>query len=214
MRWGLTKVSAMIAVAVLLVAGCSDKQAGTATPATTTGADNTSTGKTTSAAPTSGGAPAVKNELDASKYLPQPCSILSAATLKDLNISRPGIPDTTSAIAKSSGPFCTWHTDDEPVGRAYAVGFLTGNPNGLSDIYRGGKDAFPGYFEPTNVESYPAVFNGLTENRASGGCNITIGISKTLAFNVDIESSKDVGRQSCDLVKNLAATVIKTLKGA
>lgn len=214
MRWGLTKVSAMIAVAVLLVAGCSDTQSGTATPATTTGGTNTGTGRTTPTTTSSGGAPSVKNELDASKYIPQPCAILSAATLKQLNISRPGTPDTDSSIAKSSGPFCTWHTDDEPVGRTYGVGFLTGNKNGLSDIYRGGKDAFPGYFEPTEVDGYPAVFNGLTENRASGGCNITVGISKALAFNVAIESSKDVGRQGCDLVKNLAATVIKTLKGA
>lgn len=214
MRWGLTKVSVMIAVAVVLLAGCSDKQSGTATPATTTGADNTSTGRTTPTTTSSGGAPQVKVPLDATKYIPEPCTVLSAATLKQLNISKPGTPDTTSATAKSSGPQCLWHTDDQPVTRGYGVGFLTGNKNGLSDTYRGGKQAFPGYFEPTEVSGYPAVFNGLIEERPGGSCNITVGISSTLAFRVGIEADKDVGTRSCDLVKNVAGAVIQTLKGA
>ena len=215
MRGGLIKLSAGIAVAMVLVAGCSDKQPGTATPATTTGGGTgTSTGRTTPTTPSSGGAPTVKDPIDASKFIPQPCTALSATTLKQLNISRPGVPDTESAVAKSSGPFCTWHTDDQPTNMSYGVGFLTGNKNGLSDTYRGGKKAFPGYFEPTEVGGYPAVFNGLTDDRPTGACNITVGISSSLAFRVGLEGSKDVGTKGCDLVKQVAAAVIQTLKGA
>jgi hypothetical protein len=213
-RGGLIKVSAGIALVVVLVAGCTDKQSGTATPSTPTGGDSTSTGRSTPTTTPSGGAPAVKNPLDASKFIPQPCTALSANTLKQLNVSRPGIPDTESAVAKGSGPFCIWHTDDQPTNMSYGVGFLTANKNGLSDTYRGGKKAFPGYFEPTEVDGYPAVFNGLTEDRPSGACNITVGISSSLAFRVGLEGNKDVGTKACDLVKQVAAAVIQTLKGA
>jgi uncharacterized protein DUF3558 len=213
-RGGLIKVVAGIAVAMALVAGCSDKQSGTATLATTTG--GTTTGPTTTKPTTtsSGGAPAVKVPLDATKYLPQPCTALSAGTLAGLNVSRPGIPDTTSPVAQSSGPSCIWHTDDQPLNKSYDVGFLTGNKNGLADTYRGGKTDFPGYFEPTDVGGYPAVFNGLTEDRPAGSCNITVGISSTLSFRVGLTADKDTGTRSCDLVKQVAAAVIQTLKGA
>ena len=216
MRGGLIKVLAGFAVATLLMAGCSDKQSGTATPATTTGGDGTgtSTGRTAPTTTPSGGAPAVKNPLDASKLIPQPCTALSAPTLKQLNVSRPGIPDTTSAVATSSGPSCIWHTDDQPLNKSYDVGFLTGNKNGLADTYRGGKNDFPGYFEPTEVDGYPAVFNGLTEDRPAGSCNITIGISNSLSFRVGLTADKDTGTKSCDLVKQVASAVILTLKGA
>ena len=213
MRWGLTKVSAMIAVAVVVLAGCSDKQSGTATPATKTGGDNTSTGQPPTT-PSSGGAPAVKSPLDATKFLPQPCTALSAAALKQLNISKPGEPDTDSSVAKSSGPSCLWSTDDEPIHRGYDVGFLTGNKNGLSDTYRGGKKAFPGYFEPTEVSGYPAVFNSLTEDRPGGACNITVGISSSLAFRAGVQADRDLGTKACDIAKQIAAAVIQTLKGA
>lgn len=214
MRWGLTKTSAGIAVAVVLVAGCSDKQSGNATPATTTGGGSTSTEQTTPTTTSSGGAPAVKDPIDASKFAPQPCTSLSATALKALNISKPGKPDTTSAVAQGSGPSCVWNSDDQPVGRTYGVGFLTANKNGLSDTYRGGKKAFPGYFEPTEVSGYPAVFNGLADDRSSGSCNVTVGISSSLAFRVGLQGARDVGAKGCDVVKEAAAAVIQTLKGA
>jgi hypothetical protein len=212
----LIKVSAGIAVAVVLAAGCSDKQSGTALPATTTGGDGTgtSTGGTAPTTTPSGGAPTVKDPLDASKYLSQPCAILSATALTGLNVSKPGVPNGNGPVAQSAGPYCTWNTDDQPVNQSYGVGFLTGNKNGLSDTYRGGKKAFPGYFEPTEVNGYPAVFNDLTDDRSNGSCNITVGVSGSLAFRVGIEGSKDTGAKSCDLVKQVAATVIQTLKGA
>lgn len=215
MRWGLIKVSATIAVAVILAAGCSDKQSGTATPATTGGGGTgTSTGRTTPPTASTGGAPEVKDPLDAAKYLAQPCAVLSATALKSINVSKPGIPNTDSSVASYAGPQCIWNTDDQPVGQTYGVGFLTGNKNGLSDTYRGGKKAFPGYFEPTEVGAYPAVFNDLTDTRNNGSCNVTVGISSSLAFRVGLEGSKDTGSKSCDLVKQVAATVIQQLKGA
>lgn len=217
MRWGLIKVLAGIVVAALVAVGCSDKQAGTATPART-GSEtttSTSTGRTSSpSTSTSGQAPKVNNPLDASKYLPQPCTAVSATNLKSYNISKPGTPETDSELAKTAGPFCIWHNDDQPINKTYSVGFLTGNKKGLSDTYRGGKKAFPGYFEPTEVSGYPAVFNDLSDGRSKGDCNITVGISDTLAFRASATYPSKLGAASCDGAKDLAAAVIQTLKGA
>jgi hypothetical protein len=215
-RWGLIKASAGIAVAVVLVAGCSDKAPGTATPATTTGGSGETTSTTTgrSTPTSSGGAPKVSTPLSAGKYLPQPCTVLSAATLQTYKITKPGTPDVDSEVAKTAGPSCTWTSDDQPISKTYNVGFLTGNKNGLSDTYRGGKKAFPGYFEPTEVVGYPAVFNDLIDARNNGACNVTVGISDTLAFRAAVTFPTQAGATSCDSAKQLAAAVIETLKGA
>jgi hypothetical protein len=213
----LISVTAGFATLLVLAAGCSDKQAGTALPTTGTAtADPTDTpSEPTSPPPSStGGAPQVSDPLDATKFIPQPCTALSAASLQTLNTTKPGEPDTESPIAKSSGPSCKWTSNDTPDSRVFSVGFITGNKNGLSDTYRGGKRAFPGYFEPTDVDGYPAVFNGLTDDRSSGACNITVGISSTLAFRSGMQADKGVGTQACDLAKQVASSVLKTLKGA
>jgi hypothetical protein len=216
-RWGLIKAMAGIAVAVVLVAGCSDKRNGTATPATTTGgrSETTSSPSRTSTSTSNGnGAPKVESPLDASKYLSQPCAILSAAVLQSYKITKPGKPDVDSEVAKTAGPACIWSSDDQPIPKGYNVGLLTGNKKGLSDTYRGGAEAFPGYFEPTDVSGYPAVFNGLTDTRKNGSCNITVGISDTLAFRAAVTFPSSAGATSCDSAKQLAGAVIQTLKGA
>jgi hypothetical protein len=128
--------------------------------------------------------------------------------LKDFGISQPGKPTTTGATAERAGPFCTW-TADPAVNSTVGVGFLTGNKNGLSDTYRG-RSRF-GYFEETTVEGYPAVFNDLDDGRPSGICNITIGISDTLTFRATEQGGRK-GQASCDRAKQVAASVITTLK--
>ncbi len=217
MRWGLIKASAGFALAVTLVAGCSDKTNGTATPATPTGGGEETTSTTTqrsTPSSSSSDAPMVNNPLDASKYLTQPCAILSPATLQSYKISKPGKADVDSETAKLAGPACIWTSDDQPISKSYNVGFLTGNKKGLSDTYRGGKKAFPGYFEPTEVDGYPAVFNDLIDARKNGSCNVTVGISDTLAFRAAVTFPTQVGAASCDSAKQLASAVIQTLKGA
>jgi hypothetical protein len=216
-RWGLIKASAGLAVAVVVLASCSDKEPGSATGPTQGSSEGTPTTTTTrGSTSTSGGgangAPKVNAPLDASKYLPQPCTALSAAALQSFNISKPGTPDVDSELAKTAGPSCSWTNDAQPVQFGYNVGFLTGNKNGLSDTYRG-RARFK-YFEPTEVDGYPAVFNDGNDFRANGVCNLTIGISDTLAFRVRVSFTRDEGTKSCDETKKLASAVIQTLKGA
>jgi hypothetical protein len=80
----------------------------------------------------------------------------------------------------------------------------------LSDTYRG-RDRFKGYFEPTDVDGYPAVFNDPSDFRGSGSCNITVGISNTLAFQLSADDGK-LGTKSCDRAKQVASMVIQTIK--
>jgi hypothetical protein len=215
-RAGLVSVAAGLATVLLLAAGCSDKQNGTALPATgatTTNPTDVPTSERTTTPPSSTGtAPRVSDPLDATKFLPQPCTALSAAALQAMNTTKPGEPDTDSAVAKSAGPSCIWTSDDKPESTVFSVGFITGNKNGLSDTYRGGKKAFPGYFEPTEVDGYPAVFNDLTDDRSNGACNLTVGISETMAFRTGIDASRDTGTRACDIAKQVAAAAIKTLR--
>lgn len=208
MREGLIKITAAVTTALILASGCSDKQNGTATAVPTTGGNTAPTrepGSTTPSAP--GGAPKVTNPLDASKFLTQPCAVLSAAQLKTFNITTPGKSNTDS----TTGPGCSWSNDDL-VG--YNIGFLTINKNGLSDIYRAGKEFWEGYFEPTEVDGYPAVFHDLTDGRPTGSCQIAVGISDTLAFRAVEQSSSDRGPKACEGATAVAAAVIQTMKGA
>jgi hypothetical protein len=55
---------------------------------------------------------------------------------------------------------------------------LTADKNGLSDLYRKAKrdpDYF-GYFHPTTVSGYPAIFNGRKGQRSQGSCGIAFGV--------------------------------------
>lgn len=171
-----------------------------------------SASQATTTAPDEGthGAPRVEHPLDATPFLAQPCAVLTATQLSTFGITKPGKPETTGPLAEKAGPMCTWRNDVEP-SFGFDVGFLTGNKNGLADTYRGGEEAFPGYFEPTTVDGYPAVFNDVVEHRDQGVCNLTVGISDTLTFRTS-PTSTALGRQTCDEAVKVARAVIATLK--
>ncbi|HEU5472185.1 MAG TPA: DUF3558 domain-containing protein [Actinophytocola sp.] len=200
-------------MALVLLAGCTAKQEGTATPTPGTGGD-TSTRTTGSTGSPSGtnNSPKIDAPLDATRFLSQPCAVLSPTQLQAFNISNPGTPHTDDPTARSTGPYCNWSSDD-PVPRGISVGFLVSNKNGLADTIRGGRAAFPGYFEPAEVDGYPAVFNDLVDGRSRGICNITVGISNTLAFRAAESWDRKRGTQSCEGAKQIAAAVITSLKG-
>lgn len=153
------------------------------------------------------GAPRVSNPLDASKFLTQPCAVLSQTQLAHFDIRRPGEPDTESAVAREAGPRCVWYTE----GGIFGMGFLTGNKNGLSDTYRG-RSRF-NFWEETTVEGYPAVFNDPSDGRPAGACNLTVGISDTLTFRA-LDNSGRTGQAACDRTKEYAAAIIQTLKAS
>jgi hypothetical protein len=159
--------------------------------------------------------PKVNSPVDTSKFggfISQPCSAVSADQLQALNLPVQGTADTTSDSAGAYGPSCIWLNQD--TGSSADVSFLVADKKGLADIYLLKEQGrFPGYFQPTELDGYPAVFADLGDRRASGTCGLVVGLSDTFVFRAGVHDSK-LGAKSCDRAKLVAAAVIKTVKGA
>lgn len=198
MRRGPAGGIACISVTALVLAGCTASETGTPV-----GSRQSAT-----TAPRHG-APSVPQPLDASRLLPRPCDALTESQLRTLDLGATGKPDVDSAVARYSGPSCTWRND--PEASRVAISFLTGNKNGLADIYRGhAQGDFPAYWIETTVDGYPGVFKDNEDERPAGHCVMNVGISDALAFLVDEHDR--LGDKSCDRAKQAAFLVIQTLK--
>jgi hypothetical protein len=185
----------------LLATGCGSHVEGTPLPPTDVSSSTT---------PPRHGAPQVANSVDVSRFLPQPCAALTAAQLQALTLDSPGRPDTTGALAEYAGPGCTW--DNKDVSVSVMFSFMTGNKNGLADIYRGHEQGqFPGYFDVTTVDGFPAVFTSGVDGRAKGFCSLHTGISDTLEILVD-ESTR-AGKDACAGAWQTTSLILKTLRG-
>lgn len=143
--------------AVLALGSCTTSDAGAPGPTTTSATSGPTVSSPPASADNTYGAPRVDHPLDATTFLPNPCTVLTQAQLADFGVTEPGEADTEGPLGKDA-PGCIWHADPE-VNSSIDVSFLVSNKNGLSDTYRG-KDRFDGYFEPTTVDSYPAVLSG------------------------------------------------------
>jgi hypothetical protein len=154
------------------------------------------------------GAPRVANPLNATRFLPKPCEVLTPAQLQTLELPAPRKSDTDSPLAKAAGPSCLWQNSDTR--STVGVALMSGNKNGLSDTYSVPERWAKGYFEPTEVDGYPAVFNDSGDFRGQGDCQITVGITDTLAFSAS-ESGR-LKERSCDRAKQVAAMVIQTIR--
>jgi len=99
-------------------------------------------------------------------------------------------------------------------GEGTSVAFLKGNKNGLADLYRQqNSDQRYKFWEETTVDGYPAVFNGVVDNRSSGGCNLAVGVSDPLAVLVQEQLGGQRRKENaCDRAKQVAAALITTLK--
>jgi hypothetical protein len=192
------------------VAGCSSTAAGVAVPATTMSNPTSSSAPAEASSTTTHGAPRVNRPLDVSRFLTKPCDLLSPPQLGELNLPSAGTPDLDSAIAKNVGPGCTW--SNSVAGNLVGVSFITGNPNGLDDLYRGHEQGqFDGYWIETMIEGYPAVFHDITDARPSGQCNLAVGISDKVVVRVGEHGQ--LKEKSCDRAKVIATAVVRTLKG-
>lgn len=210
MRGRGTRLAAGGIALALTAAGCSAPTDGIAIPAPTVSTVERSPQPSETSPTTKYGAPKIIEPLNVSRFLGQPCTALSPPQLQNLNLPAQGEPDLTSAVAKNVGPRCTW--TNSSTGNTVGIGFITGNPNGLDDLYRGHEQGqFDGYWIETTVEGYPAVFNDATDSRRSGTCNVAVGASDTLVFRVGEHGQ--LKEKSCDRAKLIASAVVQTLKG-
>jgi hypothetical protein len=198
---------ALAASPLVLTAACSSVQPGQASPATTPGT-SAATGTGQSGAPREHSkAPPVKKPLDASKYIAAPCSSLTDAQLKDIGNS--GLARLSS---DDNGPACNWHlgpSNDTFVG----VGYFTSVKTGLSNLYALNDTGWweHGYFEPTELDGYPAAYVSISDNRKDGACGIAVGIRDELMFSIDVKGRP--GDDGCTAAKNVASLVLKNIRG-
>jgi Protein of unknown function (DUF3558) len=193
-----------ISGAAVLVAGCSSVGG---TPAPTA-----SPVSSTSSTVTAQGAPKVKTPVDTTKFQASPCTTLTAAQARPFTIVKPGSADVgTTAL----GPGCSWSNSDN--GTVFAVQFITANKIGLSALYAN-KDILEsggGYFEPTAVQDYPAVFNSSADQRKQGTCGLAVAVSDSLDYSVSVALASFAPKYSdpCGMATQVAGLVMTNLHG-
>jgi hypothetical protein len=187
----------VVAVAVLL-AGCS---------AATTGAPAPTTGTSTPTATDSGGAPKVAKPLNAAGSVATPCSSLTQAQLTNLGLAAArGHDASITGVA-----ICSW--TDDTTGDGIGISWQTGPGDGLATIYS--ERAQQGYWQPTTVDTYPAVFADIADLRSQGDCSLDVGVNDQLSFTSKYTSTRpEIGSKSCQLAQQAAADVIKNVGGA
>jgi len=199
-------IATWIAFTMLLATSCSNTATGnpvptTDQPSTTTSSENGSNEGT----PTE--APPVEDPLDLTRFLPQPCRVLTPSQLATFGVTSPGEPTTTGPTAERVGPWCSWVSTDAG---SISVGFLTINTSGMDNIYHN-RGEFE-YFEPTTVDGYPAVFAEAVDLRDAGSCNIIVGVSDTMTFRA-AEQGREDSEGSCDRAKQVARAALTTIRG-
>jgi hypothetical protein len=189
----------VLAAAVVLLAGCNSSTTGAAAPRT--GAS------VTSGSASGDPAPKVAKPLNAASLTAAPCTSLTTAQLGQIGLPTVQHGDNASITGVA---ICSW-TDDTTI-NSIGISWQTGLGNGLSTIYS--EKSQLGYWQPTVVDGYPAVFADLGDLRPKGDCSINVGISDQLSFISKYLSSPTTGSKSCQFAEQAAADVIKNLGGA
>jgi hypothetical protein len=172
-------LAAATALAALALAGCSQTTIGSANPTTVAPSSATVSAPSQSSAK----APAVKTPLNASKFVGDPCLTLTQAQQQQFEGTKPG-----RRVDGAYGVGCAWNFGAN-ASTGTSVGFVTTVTNGLTHLYEQNSAGFfkSGYFQPIDVEGYPAAYNEVADNRTGGQCGLSVGISDNIFFDVLIQ---------------------------
>lgn len=113
------------------------------------------------------------------------------------------------------GPGCSWTADAHSgVGNDLAITWVTTSSTGLGLQFTYARKSVFKYWTTTTVDGYPAVIGDVMDDRAKGSCTINVGVSDTMLFIADYNGWNEPQKsQSCQLVQQVAADVIKNLGG-
>lgn len=154
-----------------------------------------------SSLPSQATAPKVAHPLDASAFLAKPCTALTSSDTAALGL--PGAqPDDNS---DNLGPGCSFGVGLTSVGIAWE----TIDADGLSAVYQ--LRSRHEYWIPKTIEGYPAVEASSVDRRASGSCQINVGVNDQLFFFADSEGTKDANA-ACSMAEHAAAAAVRNLK--
>lgn len=185
---------------VLVLAACSDDE-----PRETNnpGTRMTPTSSASSANPGAAKAPPVKEPLDASAFVADPCKSLTEGQRTDFALEQ-GEPDLSSESGVP-GEACMY-TNHEAQVRVRVV-YTPELKNGLSHLYEQNAAGYWSYWEPTDVDGYPAVV--AMDEPPGVNCDISVGLSDSLFFYVSVLAESGDGRTAAE---NVASAVLATIK--
>jgi hypothetical protein len=208
----IRQAAAVVGLLCLTVTGCTTTSRGEAIPAKTSDVSTTN-----SSSPPSGdeddlpsnGAPKVEDPLDTTRYQSDPCSILTASQAQDeLNLPPQGEPEVVAL-----GKGCKWYNPDTR--GEVQIALLTGNPRGLSAVYRANQEGkYPYFTELPPVEGYPAIASDIEDRRPRGICIVDVGMTDELVLNVALYLSQaNVGHaEPCEMAARVAGLAVQTMK--
>jgi hypothetical protein len=198
--------ASVAAVSMMALAGCATETSGSPAPAQPS--------QSAAAAAAHPEVHVVARPLDPTKFEADPCGLVPRETISGL-----GFPDPGTAESKSdalTGPNCNWISTSS--GRRVSVTLQTGNRDsgigGLNGIYTGHDSGQMPFVENApDVSGYQAVYADRQDRRSRGACNLHVAIRDDLVFSVG-DQGYDGQQDSCDAARQVAAAVVKTLKGA
>jgi hypothetical protein len=97
-----------------------------------------------------------------------------------------------------------------------SISWESADTDGLSHIYKlqaNTPGGYEGYWNPTTVGSYPAVYADIADDRSSGHCSLNVAVSDTLFFIAQAQYT-DNPSQACLMAAKAAADVVKNLGGS
>ncbi len=191
----MRRTTITVAVLGFALAGCT-AGAGSPIPSPTT---------TTTDSVNLNGAPHVANPLDTAKMQANPCGSVTGAQLDQLNIGTTGKPDNVG------GPTCDWGSDSDPTKSGATISYLT-SAAGLSTVY--GQKGTYALFQPLPpINGYPAVIAAQSDERSTGNCDVTVGVSDKLAMDVVLTvNSGPQQADPCTPAEQLAADAISNIR--
>lgn len=205
---------AVISLSAIGLAACTNAAEGNPIPdrATTAGELPSEPGTTGEKPSSTGelpsdGAPKVENPIDAGQFEEQPCDALTTAQATELNVGPEGeLADT------EFGKGCLWRNAE--TGGATSIAFMSNIRRGLSIVYGEEKAGYYKYFEPTELEGFPAVISNKGEGRPTANCSLTVGLSDELAFLTVTNLSRDnIGaKDPCEVGMLATGEMLKTIK--
>ena len=198
----------LLALAVLVMAaGCTVTSAGTPRPAST---EATSDDPAGSEGLPSDGAPKVEDPLDVSHFEQNPCDALTPEDAKELNV-----PVTGEQGGDAFGETCNWRNSQT---RGYlSVSFFSGDPRGLSSVYREAEGVGWPYFEPVDdIEGHPAAAFSTSEAKPTITCVVVVGVTDQLVFTTHVSlSDANIDKvDPCEMAAKAAGMMMRTMQEA
>lgn len=144
-------------------------------------------------------------ELDPEPVLSDPCDLLSADQLDELElVEGRDMPDPEQNR-------CAWEEPDSTALQRVVVEPMENLVDGLNDVYSQQDEAE--YFETVTVADHPGVFVAPFDPDDIGDCPLYVAITDELVVSVLAQMPSIAEEEPCSVAEDVAESVIATLRG-